>query len=367
MDCRCLLTKNLFAYSVSRHFDYDGPVAFRLDHHSFLRELGHERAAALLDELEVEARRRARLDLDARARTAEIRARYVHMHPALLQLDAQRWLDPRFLALVDLARERPDAFLGGAHAAGGDERASALGMEVLDALSPVYALPVFTPAFCAALCAELAAFEVSGLPMGRPNSMNRHGVLLAELGLDAMLDELVARYVTPLAAALFADAGGASLDSHRAFTVKYALGGDESLALHFDNAEVTLNCCISEGFEGGELLFGGLHTGGPQTPTLALEHSHGRGILHRGGQMHQALPVASGTRINLVIWCRSERHRREHGCPMCRRTDLLIGADTGADWPAAEAGVPTPEPIIAGAAAAAAWPTDEQIAEFMKG
>jgi hypothetical protein len=122
MDCRCLLTKNLFAHSVSRHFDYDGPAAFAREQAAYLCELGHARAAVLIDELEVEARRRANLDADARKRTAEIRARYPRMHPALFKLDAQRWLDPRFVKLAELARARPDAFRSGLHAAGGAAR-----------------------------------------------------------------------------------------------------------------------------------------------------------------------------------------------------------------------------------------------------
>jgi len=59
--------------------------------------------------------------------------------------------------------------------------------------------------------------------------------------------------------------GDTGLDSQRAFIVTYnaiaegaAKEATTDLALHFDNAEVTLNVSLSEDFDGGELFFGGL-------------------------------------------------------------------------------------------------------------
>ena len=61
----------------------------------------------------------------------------------------------------------------------------------------------------------------------------------------------------PMAALLYPEWVAASgLDSHRAFTVSYAQGGDVDLAYHYDNAEVTLNVCLGKRFTGGELSFG---------------------------------------------------------------------------------------------------------------
>ncbi|KAG8471326.1 hypothetical protein KFE25_009747 [Diacronema lutheri] len=359
MDCRCTLTSHLFAHSVSRHFDYEGEEAFRRAHAAYLRSLGPAAAAALVAELDAEARRRARLEPDARARIAAIAAGWAPARPELYALEP-RWLDARFAQLAERARALTSA------GAPSDALAALepLGLRQLGgAFAPVYELPVLSAHFCAALCAELRLFQASGLPQGRPNSMNRLGLLLAELGFAPLLDELVAAYVRPLAALLFPHAGGASLDSHRAFTVQYRPGADEALAPHYDNAELTLNVCIGSaredggggaGFEGGELVFGGLNGGGgAPAARLAVEHGIGRAVLHLGAHMHQALPVTHGERINLVIWCRSEAHRRAHGCPLCGRTDqLLLGAA---------------EPADAAVGAPAAAVSDEQVAEFMRG
>ena len=55
---------------------------------------------------------------------------------------------------------------------------------------------------------------------------------------------------------LFSECGGKTLDSYKAFTVKYKLGEDLDLGYHFDNAEVTLNVCLGKTFTGGNLYFG---------------------------------------------------------------------------------------------------------------
>lgn len=69
------------------------------------------------------------------------------------------------------------------------------------------------------------------------------------------------KYVMPLAGVLFPDWVGAGLDSQRAFVVSYKYEeceDDTDLALHFDNAEVTLNVSLTDHFEGGELFFSGM-------------------------------------------------------------------------------------------------------------
>lgn len=46
---------------------------------------------------------------------------------------------------------------------------------------------------CSLLLEELQHFTHSGLPRSQPNSMNRHGLLLRELGLDSLVEQLRAR------------------------------------------------------------------------------------------------------------------------------------------------------------------------------
>ena len=82
-------------------------------------------------------------------------------------------------------------------------------------------------------------------------------ILLDELGFDEnFLDPFLKEYIKPLSSLIFPSKGGCSLDSYKAFTVKYKMGDDLSLSYHYDNAEVTLNVCVGKDFTEGNLYFG---------------------------------------------------------------------------------------------------------------
>jgi hypothetical protein len=211
----------------------------------------------------------------------------------------------------------------------------------------VFELPSFlAKAFCADLAAYVAAWsEACAGAKGRPNSMNRHGALLDEVDggrWTALLSTPLLRdAVRPLAARLFPDDGGASLDHHRCFTVVYAVppppaaaaaaeeekkydedqppsgssssssssiissSSDVALSTHFDNAEVTLNVNIAGQWGGGGELecFGNCdRPDAPRTPsvTVRFDHDeagaahgaqHGKAVLHRGRELHCARPI----------------------------------------------------------------------------
>ncbi|CAI8002758.1 2-oxoglutarate and iron-dependent oxygenase domain-containing protein 2 [Geodia barretti] len=55
-------------------------------------------------------------------------------------------------------------------------------------------------------------------------------------------------------------------------------------------------------------------------------HRRGRGLLHRGRQRHQAHPITSGKRVNLIIWMRSSSVRNRQ-CPMCGEEPSLVTCD----------------------------------------
>jgi len=55
-----------------------------------------------------------------------------------------------------------------------------------------------------------------------------------------------------------AECGGASLDHHRSFVVRYHPEEDVQLEYHYDDAEVTLNVNLGVEFEGGQVLFGAM-------------------------------------------------------------------------------------------------------------
>jgi len=211
---------------------------------------------------------------------------YTPLHPELFNL-CEEFFVPSFLGAVKSGNESNMR-------------------NILEEVAPhVYAFQMFTPDFCRQMIEEIENFEKSGLDITRPNSMNRYGAVLDEVGFEKMMDVLMHNYISPFARFLFPDNGGDSLTERRAFVVHYKKGGDINLKSHVDSSSVTLNVCLGRDFSGGNLVFQGIK-GTPQENTEHIEYTHvlGKGLLHLGKHIHQANDILSGERYNLIIWCR---------------------------------------------------------------
>ncbi|XP_052731518.1 2-oxoglutarate and iron-dependent oxygenase domain-containing protein ICU11 isoform X3 [Vigna angularis] len=149
----------------------------------------------------------------------------------------------------------------------------------------------------------------------RPSTMNKHGVVLEDFGLETMLDRFMSDIIHPISRVFYSEFGGSSLDSHHGFVVEYGISKDLELGLHVDDAEVSLNVCLGKEFSGGEVFFQGVrceeHVLSIAQPGEIFNYSHvpGHAILHPGRQRHGARPTTSGNRMNLIIWCRSSAFR----------------------------------------------------------
>ena len=198
------------------------------------------------------------------------------------------------------------------------------------AAADVYVLPVLAASTAEQIVEEMEHFfawcDDSQLAIFRPNSMNNYGAILDDFGFADALQQLSARYVQPLAAVLWP--GYERLDSHHGFVVSYEENKDLKLDFHVDDAEVTLNVCLGRRFTGSSLSFGGVRCARhQQTPVgrserFEFHHSLGVGCLHLGQHRHSALPLESGQRHNLILWCRSSSYRARHPrllkqCPYC--------------------------------------------------
>lgn len=209
---------------------------------------------------------------------------------------------------------------------------------ILSEPSPgVYTFAMFQPSFCELLLAEVEHFEkwVNSVKFKimRPNTMNKHGAVLDDFGLETMLNKLVDEFISPISRVFYPDVGGASLDSHHGFVVEYGRDKDVDLGFHVDDAEVTLNVCLGKQFSGGELFFRGTrcdkHVNSEAQSEEIFDYSHvpGQALLHRGRHRHGARATTSGHRINLLLWCRSsvfrelKRHQKEFSnwCGECQR------------------------------------------------
>ncbi|MEE6504081.1 hypothetical protein FKM82_005061 [Ascaphus truei] len=291
-SCACFYTQNIYIDQYPMHVSFTDPQQFRRDYERVLHRRGcktPEQFANVLEKVEKEVDRRMKLGAESLQRRAAISRNYKPLHPEVFVLQ-ESFLAAEFLEAVrfcGLPEASLESLLNRVHSIPGKR---------------IHRLPIFLPEFCRALVEELENFERSDVPKGRPNTMNNYGVLLNELGFDELfLTPLREKYLQPLASLLFPDWGGGRLDSHRAFVVKYALHEDLDLGGHYDNAEVPAN----------------------ERRYTEVEHVFGQGILHRGQQVHGALPITSGERWNLIIWMRASSLRNKL-CPMCDREPRLV-------------------------------------------
>jgi hypothetical protein len=184
-------------------------------------------------------------------------------------------------------------------------------MEILQEVSPrIYKFEMFKPEFCDYFLEELKLAEdkllQQKIPINRPNSMNNYGIIIDELGYRSSIETLMKNYVLPISSLFYNDYYGSSLDNHHCFLVRYKQGEDLSLALHTDDAEVTLNVCLGKDFTGGTLNFYGLkNTLSQHELNITIEHKKGIALLHLGTHYHEANNIEDGERCNLILWCRS--------------------------------------------------------------
>jgi hypothetical protein len=180
------------------------------------------------------------------------------------------------------------------------------------AVEGVFALPLLSRSFCAHLLEELAHLRNSGIPLRRPNGMNRYGAILSDLGFAGLLEFIAKHIVRPLAQAVYPQwVQGEEVEEIFGFLVRYDMSGDVELAEHADAACVTLNVCLGPeedgraAFDGGELAFRGVRfqdADAATRPQTVVKHKVGVALLHLGQHLHQATPITAGVRENLIMW-----------------------------------------------------------------
>mmetsp|Transcript_15584 Transcript_15584/g.45007 ORF Transcript_15584/g.45007 Transcript_15584/m.45007 type:complete len:489 (-) Transcript_15584:12-1478(-) len=195
----------------------------------------------------------------------------------------------------------------------------------------IYTFDLFTPLFCDLLIAEVDAFEATKLPCRRPNTMNKLGLVVNDIGLEPILTDILESLMDPICQILYGEDAPiitSALDHHHSFIVRYRNesnnttkkhsvvaatddDGSRGLDMHHDASEATLNVCLGrDGFTSGGLRFCGRYGDANHRSTGALiSHSKGRAILHLGRHRHGADDIESGERINLIMWARNSAYR----------------------------------------------------------
>ncbi|KAG1650900.1 2-oxoglutarate and iron-dependent oxygenase domain-containing protein 2 [Nymphon striatum] len=266
----------------------------------------------IIGQIENEVRRRHMLGNESLGRKKLIEKVYIPKFTEIFKLE-EKFLHPDFKQLaVECSKSKKNM-------------KTIYSMMTNEKSDRVFSFPVFTTAFCDLILKELQHFNALDIEKGRPNTMNRYGVVLSELlEFDSgFLTELRQNYLSHISKAIYPEWSGDGIDSHRAFTVEYEPAKDIKLDEHYDNAEVTINICLGHTFEGGKLKFGGLRESAYSSDCKEIIQKPGIGILHRGQHCHSATPIAEGRRTNLIIWMRASSVRNDL-CPMCDKKPSLV-------------------------------------------
>lgn len=236
-------------------------------------------------------------------RYAPLRADPELFDPALVS----DWLHPRFLALLEALRDGEEA------------------QDLVRESRQVYSFPLLSDEACERLASEVENFLATGLPARRPNSMNRYGLILNEIGLRLSLDALQSA-IWPVARSLF-PIEGEEFNNHHSFCVSYKPDEDRGLDMHTDDSDVTLNVCLGHEFVASGLTFcGDMGAADHRQTSLQYQHRRGRAVMHLGRRRHGADDISEGHRLNLIMWnynhayraspaYRSRSYYREKGSP----------------------------------------------------
>ena len=197
------------------------------------------------------------------------------------ELVKAEWLHPDFIAMTDELSKGADA-----------------ASLVTEEAHEIFSFPLLTEEACDHLADEVDNFVASGLPARRPNSMNRYGLILNEVGFRPSLDVLQ-RAVWPIARGLW-PVEGEQFDSHHSFVVSYKPDEDRGLDMHTDDSDVTFNVCLGRNFTAAGLTFcGNMGAGDHRQISHRYLHHKGRAVMHLGRRRHGADDISQGHRMNL--------------------------------------------------------------------
>lgn len=230
---------------------------------------------------------------------------YVPKHPELFgQPQWDSWLDPDFVKAHNnylTASRLPEGSgrLEGMQAAW----SSFLTLETAGGGPGVYSFPCFSQEFCKLLLEEVDYAQAHySKSLMRPNGMNRYGMVLNQVGLEPAITELQQKYIKDLQTFLFGSEG-AEPDDHHCFIVRYRKDEDVGLDMHTDSSDITLNVCLGREFTGATLTFCGVKGNRDhRNMKHVYQHQIGRGVIHLGRQRHGADDLASGERLNFILW-----------------------------------------------------------------
>lgn len=168
----------------------------------------------------------------------------------LFQASFQKsWLDDRFIQALELLQSNSPLD-------------TLVDQNLITEIFPnVFSLPVFTPSLCNLIIEEAESFleyaALHDLAVYRPNSMNKYGLVLNQMGMQDLLTDFQQQFLLSISRALY-PVEASHFTGHHSFIVSYSPDKDRTLDMHTDDSDVTWNICLGkEGFVGSGLTFCG--------------------------------------------------------------------------------------------------------------
>ena len=160
----------------------------------------------------------------------------------------------------------------------------------------MYVLPFLTPDYCATLVE--AAEAIGGFEPDPGDPVPGREVPIARLSpavFEAMENDIGLRIWPQL------QTEWEYIDFHGvndAFIIKYERGGQESLRIHHDVAQVSMSVKLNDDYEGAELDF-------PRQKVTNVDLAVGELLVWPSlvTHPHASLPILSGVKYSLTIWC----------------------------------------------------------------
>jgi hypothetical protein len=191
-------------------------------------------------------------------------------------------------------------------------------------MDDVFAFPLLSQEFCTKLHTFVSAF-LEAMEASPPLQTITRGIHkdLDNMGMGWLNDLLFHLITRPIAAQLYKETELAKgdLDWRQGFIASYSADPTQSkprqrLVPHTDDAEVTLNVCLGDKFDGGDLMFWGLR-GERNTLLGEYEPEVGRAVIHSGRHLHEVTRITAGNRFAYIQWTRSWGSARKETCPCC--------------------------------------------------
>mmetsp|Transcript_29732 Transcript_29732/g.41846 ORF Transcript_29732/g.41846 Transcript_29732/m.41846 type:complete len:197 (+) Transcript_29732:26-616(+) len=165
---------------------------------------------------------------------------------------------------------------------------------------------------------NLLAIIENYIKSGQLKSDETSEIEIEKMGLQPTFEKLIQTVVLPLTRDLFPDLKDLVYDSCYGFVVHHLFGEDANYdnwnyvdeegnvtSLHVDDSDITLNYCIGKNFSGSLLKFYGEDKTTKQV--VDCPQKPRSGYMHKGSNWHEVLPIESGERFNVILWCRFKK------------------------------------------------------------